>query len=242
MVNRYFDKKSAARVRSRERGRRSLRALLGTAAVALIVAGSAAAVWRLRLDTVRSVSILADADHREGLRQALAPCLGRRLWQNGAAALATAYAKKHPEVERIMTRVFPWGRLRAEIILRRPVARLEQSGLAIDAQGMVFLLPAQAAEKLPILRLAGSNEIGRRRAITAILTAGKCEPGWTLECSDQEDIKIHIPGPALVRMGNGRFPDKWERLREILRGRGQGMFPATIDLRFHNQAVVRQQA
>ncbi len=196
----------------------------------------------MKLHTVRSLVVCSDAGHREGLQRALAPCLGRRLWNSGAAALAAEYQKKHPEVEIIRTFVQPWGSLRAELILRRPVARVDQGGLAIDAGGVVFPLPAGKADGLPVLRLAGSGEDGRRRAITALLTAGGCPASWTIDCTDPEDIKVLMPGPALVRLGNGRFAEKWARLREILKDGGEPGFAGSIDLRFHNQAVVRRQA
>lgn len=241
-MNRFLDRKSASRVRRRERGRRGMAAVLWAAALAVAASGGAAAVWKLRLHTVRSVVVCGDAGHRDGLQQALTPCLGRRLWSSGADGLAAAYRKGHPEVEGIRTSVQPWGALRAEVVLRRPVARVDQVGLAIDHEGVVFPLPADEAEGLPVLRLAGSGEEGRRRAITALLTAGGCPASWAIDCTDPEDIKVLMPGPALVRLGNGRFAEKWARLREILKDGGEPGFAGSIDLRFHNQAVVRRQA
>lgn len=241
-MNRYFDRKSAARVRRRESGRRKLWTALWAAVIVAALAAAATAVWKLRLHTVRSVAVCCGAGHREGLRQALAPCLGRRLWSSGAAGLAAAYQKGHPEVEAVRASVYLWGALRAEVVLRKPVARVDQGGLAIDPQGVVFPLPAGEAEGLPVLQLAGSSEEGRRRAITALLTAGGCPASWAIDCSDPEDIRVLMPGPALVRLGNGRFAEKWARLREILKDGGEPGFAGSIDLRFHNQAVVRRQA
>ncbi len=241
-MNRYFDRKSAARVRSRERGRRKLWAAVWTAAAVALIMAAAAASWHFRLHTVRSVMAHGRGGHPDALRSHMAPCLGRPLWDSGAARLAAEYRRTHPEVEWIKTVVLPWGAVSAEIRLRRPVARVDQGGLAIDAQGTVFGAAAGEADGLPVLKLAGSSEAGRRRAITALLTSGGNQASWTIDCSDEDDIRLMIPGPAVVRLGNGGFPEKWYKLREILRDPGESFFPCTIDLRFHNQAVVRRQA
>lgn len=240
MVSRYFDGKSAAKVRSRERGRRSLAAGLRVLAAMAVMAAGVAAVWRFRLHTVRSVAVSGGGYHAEAMGRSLSPCLGRPLWSSGAAALAAAYEKAHPEVERVRTAALPWGVLAAEARLRAPLARVGAEGLVIDAQGVVFRASAGRSEDLPQLRLSESTEAGRRRALTALMTAGVCEPSWTIDCSDQSDIKLTIPGKAVVRLGNGRFPDKWARLREII-GDRELPIPCVIDLRFHGQAAVRGQ-
>lgn len=237
----YFDGKSAARVRSRKRGRRRAWAAAWTILAIIAALGAAMAVRRFGLDRVRAVRVSGGQRQEEALARALEPCLGRRLWCCGASGLAARYRKDHPEVERVRIAVLPWGTVAAEAVLRRPVARVDQGGLAIDALGHVFAAGAGEAEGLPTLRLAGSSEAGRRRAITALLTSGGCRPEWTVDCSDPDDIKLRLPGPTLVRLGNGRFPAKWDRLREIM-GKDPGAgSPCTIDLRFHNQAVVRHQ-
>lgn len=199
------------------------------------------AVRRHGLDRVRAVRVSGVQRQAESLARALEPCLGRRLWSCGASGLAARYHKAHPEVDRVGVTVLPWGTVEAKVVLRRPVARVDQAGLAIDAQGHVFAAEAGEADGLPMLRLAGSSEAGRLRAITALLTSGGCRPEWTVDCSDPDDVRLYLPGPTLVRLGNGRFPEKWAKLREIM-GREPGAAPpCTIDLRFHNQAVVRQQ-
>ncbi len=242
VVSRYFDRKSAARVRRRERSRRGLWAGIWTAAVILAAGAAASAALHFRLHTVRAISVSGEESLAPDLRAAMEPCLGRPLWKSGAGALSEGFRRDRPAVERVRTAVLPWGVVLAEIKVRRPVARVERGGLAVDAEGMVFNPPDGGGDALPLLRLAGSNETGRRRALTAILTAGECEAAWTIDCADQDDIKLHLPGPAVVHLGNGRFPGKWSRLREILRNRGADPAPCIIDLRFHGQAVVRRQA
>lgn len=240
-MNRYFDHKAAVRIKRRERGRRWLGAMAWALAAALMLAGTLMAVHRYGLHRVRAIRVAGDSRQSNALEQALQPCLGRRLWDSGARGKVEVFLRCHPEVKQVEIRLLPWGTVWAKVKPRRPVARVDQGGMAIDLEGMVFPMSEDETQGLPLLQLAGSDQDGRRRAITALLAAGGCPASWTFDCSDPEDIKVMLPGPAIVRLGNGRFPDKWARLREIL-NEGEIPYSGTIDLRFHNQAVVRRQA
>ncbi len=238
MVNPYFDRKSAARVRRRERGRRQAKRLL-SAVLGLTAAATAVfLVQRYGLYRVRSLDVRAEGSHREILSKDLSACLGRPLWDCRADSVVERFLAAQPAAKRVRIWLWPWGRLSAWAELRRPVARVAP-GWGIDEQGVVF--PCPSAQGLPELNLSGASQEGIRRAVAAILASPRQDGGWRVEAKDPQDVVVTLPGPYVIRLGNGRFVEKWQRFWELWDGESRPPAPGVIDLRFQGQAIYRPQ-
>jgi len=243
-MSRYFDRKSAVRVRAKERKRRGSMAWL---AVVLAIALSAAAgliikhqgLYMIRAVHVQGCRIVPQAAVSDIMNTAV----GRPMWHSNRQALARLARELQPGIESVETSILPWGTLEVKIAERQGVARIEASStMCIDDEGMVFEDRTGGASGLPSLRLAGSSERGRRRALTAILAAGDADPSWVFDGSKEDNVTVQVAPQTLAELGNGQFAGKWRRLREILNGQGQAELPpCTIDLRFSNQGIIRKQ-
>jgi cell division septal protein FtsQ len=240
MVNHYYDGKSAERIRARAKKGRVRRGLWQLLAFWAAASSSIFLIHHFHLYRIRHIRISGAGALEAEVRSLMAPCLGRAMWQSGAGVLAERIGRQIPAIKECQAAILPWGSLWVRVALRRPVARVDDSGTkVIDEEGVCFCLPQGRGRHLPRLDLAGSSPEGRMRAITALLACAGPDSAWVLESRDQENIRLLLPG-ATVFLGNGRFEEKWARLREIMKNRPIFSAPCIIDLRFHNQAIVRK--
>jgi hypothetical protein len=213
----------------------------------LALAMAATAAWIIKhqgLDRVRAVHIQGCRIVPEtAVSGIMSRAVGRPMWRSHYQVLARLARERQPGIETIRCYLLPWGTLEVRIAERRGVARIEGNAtMCVDAEGMAFEDRTGGAASLPCLRLAGSSECGRRRALTAILAAGAADPAWVFDGSDEANVTVRVAPQTLAELGNGQFAGKWRRLREILNSTGQAeLQPCTIDLRFSNQGIIRNQ-
>ena len=190
------------------------------------------------LHLVKRVEIMGAQGSYPGLVDELGKCVGRTIWHCGADSLSAQYLVKDPSLKRIRTAVLPWGKLLVWVESRKPVARIKPSW-AMDEEGVIFR--CEGTEELPELKIGGSVQEGRLRAITAILSAPRVDREWQVEARDPQDIKVIVPGPYIVHLGNGLFPEKWRKFWEIWESDLRPAPPGIIDLRYQGQAIFRRQ-
>lgn len=240
MVNPYYDKRSAERLRSRNRKGRVRKGLWRLLIVLALAASGLYLVHHFQLYRIRKIEISGAGVLEAEVNGLMSPCRGRAFWRSGAPELASRVGLQFPAIKECRAMVLPWGWLWVRVRLRKPLARLDNSGSrVIDEEGVCFSWPYSSCGHLPLLDLAGSGYEGRMRAITALLASGGTDSCWVFEGRDGDNIRLRLP-EATVLLGNGRFEEKWARLREILKNRETLPAPCIIDLRFHNQAIIRR--
>ena len=246
---RYFDRKSAGRLR-RQRGRSArLKAVLGAVLIAGTMAGGA---WGFRsleakgCFNVRTVVISGQRMVDEaGITEQANQLVGKPLWKAGYSRVASQLVRRHPAIRQTSFRAWPWGRVELSIRERKPVAIIHQgNGSLIDGEGVVFKPDSTRAwegwEKTPQLIITGCSQAGIWRALRLIESAPWVEPDWLFDPSHENDIRLWLPGGVGVHFGNGDFARQWQKLGEVLASlEGEGQPVCQIDLRPRGQAVVR---
>lgn len=241
----YFDRGQAARVRKREGRKKRFRLL----AMLLILAGLAFGLktgwnWVLKNGALRITAIETYGQNLvpvQAITGTASGCLGRPFWKADESEINKLLTQRYPAIKRAKAIAWPWGTLRLQIEERQALAVLESDGkMAVDDEGVVF--PDISSGDLPRLRLLGTTQPGRHRAVNLIISAA----GLTREClvdpSNEDDIKLRLPDGTMVHFGNGNFSDKFSRLQEVLKTQdSNGLKAAEIDLRFKDQAVISGQ-
>jgi len=247
----YFDRKSAGRLRKKRRQKGKLKAILLLSIFsAMLAAGFYGYKQGLKkgIFTIKQVNIsgnrMADT---AGIMEIAGDLNGRILWRAGYNKIAARVCQKYPAVKRTKFTVWPWGIVDIHITERKPLAELQHDGqLIIDAEGMVFrtaLMPADSGrEKLPRLRTSGAGPEGIWRALRLMESAPWVENQWLFDPTDQNDIKLWLPGGVAVHFGNGRFKKEWQKLGEVLENlKNENLTVTEIDLRFNGQAIIKGQ-
>jgi cell division septal protein FtsQ len=237
----YFDRKQAVRVKRREDRRKRFKLFI----MLLLLAGAA---WGLRLAfiqlskrdffSVRNIVVQGNnALSCSEISSQAENLIGKAFWKIDKKTLSTKLMKKYPVVRKTDIHVWPWGTMVIAISERRPVAKLAGSPeMGIDENGVVF--PDSGAGELPEIRLAGTNETGRRRGINLILAGRGLEPGMTVDPGNEDNIVICLKNGTRISFGNGGFGEKYQRFQELRQDlANSGSTAAEIDLRFKDQAV-----
>ena len=167
--------------------------------------------------------------------------IGRPFWKVDGKGINKILTQKYPAVKNTSVTAWPWGVLRLKVEERQAIAVLESDTMmAMDEEGVVF--PGSFSSELPRLRLSGTSQPGRRRAINLITAAESLDRECLVDPSDEENIKLRLTDGTLVHFGNGNFSDKYSRLEEVLKTQSNnGLKAAEIDLRFKDQAVISGQ-
>jgi len=241
----YFDRGQALRVRKRE-GRKKRFRLLGALLVlaALSFGLRTGWSWILKKGALKITSIevygqrLVSAQDISDLVQ---KNLGKPFWRVDGKEINKKLTQKYPAVKNASVTAWPWGVLRLKVEERQGMAVLESDSLmAMDEEGVVF--PGSFSGNLPRLRILGTSQPGRHRAINLITAAEGLDRECLVDPSDEEDIKLRLADGTLVHFGNGNFSDKYSRLEEVLKTQNNnGLKSAEIDLRFKDQAVISGQ-
>lgn len=241
MIRPYFDRSGARRVRSQNR-KRSIRAI-GLGAIVLIAAAITAKVaadqalrqgwFDIDAITVSGNRLVSTADVTTIARY----WLGKPFWSADRGRLAAALRKRYPAVRDADCMVRPWWTWAVTVRERTAVARIESDPVTvISPEGIFFRDSTQTG--LPFLRIAGTSDIGRRRAVTAVMTCPAAGPDWLFDPSDPQDIRVLADG-AVIHLGNGGFATVWGKHQEIRRDLEQsGTAASDIDLRYRDQGIV----
>lgn len=248
----YFDRKSAGRLRKKRRQKGKLKAVLVLIVFsAMLSAGFYGYKQGLKkgIFNIKQVKIngnrMADTD---GIMEIAGNLNGRVLWRAEYQKTAARIRQKYPAIKRSTFTVWPWGIVDLRISERKPLAELQHDGqLVIDAEGVVFrivLMPADSGrEKLPRLKTNGAGAESVWRTLRLIESAPWVENQWLFDPSDQNDIKLWLPGGVAVHFGNGRFKKEWQKLGEVLENlKNENLTASEIDLRFNGQAIIKGQA
>jgi cell division septal protein FtsQ len=248
----YFDRKSAGRLRKKRRQKGKLKAILVLIIFSVMLAagfygykqGLKKGIFNIKQVNVKG-NRMADTG---GIMEIVGDLNGRVLWRAGYKKIAARVRQKYPAVKRSTFTVWPWRIVDLRITERKPLAELQHDGqLVIDAEGVVFrtsLMPADSyREKLPRLRTSGAGPEGIWRALRLIESAPWVESQWLFDPSDQNDIKLWLPGGVAVHFGNGHFKREWQKLGEVLENlKNENLTVTEIDLRFNGQAIIKGQA
>ncbi|HAD82414.1 MAG: hypothetical protein A2509_08535 [Candidatus Edwardsbacteria bacterium RIFOXYD12_FULL_50_11] len=248
----YFDRKSAGRLRKKHRQKGKLKAILG---LIILSATLAAGIYGYRqglekgIFNIKQVNIsgnrMADT---AGIREIAGELRGRVLWRAEYRKTAARICQKYPAVKRSKFTVWPWGIADLHITERKPLAELQHDGqLMVDSEGTVFRTSQVFADsckaKLPRLRTNGASADGVWRALRLMESAPWVENQWLFDPTDENDIKLWLPGGVAVHFGNGHFKKEWQKLGEVLENLKKENLTATeIDLRFNGQAIIKGQA
>lgn len=245
---RYFDRKSAGRLR-RQRGRSArLKAVLSAVLIAGAMAGAAWGYRSLEAKGYFDVRKVVVRGHwmvdEAGIMEQANQLVGKPLWKAGYSRMARELVRRHPAIRQASFRAWPWGRVDLSVSERKPVAIIHQgNGALIDSEGIVFK-PGNARardgwERTPQLRIAGCSQAGVWRALRLIESAPWVETDWLFDPSQENDILLWLPGGVGVHFGNGDFTKQWQKLGEVLASlEGEGQPVCQIDLRPRGQAVV----
>jgi cell division septal protein FtsQ len=241
MIRPYFDDSSARRVRARNRKRSVLGLVLG-----LIPLAGAGWLGTIAVDqAVRRGWFDLDAVTVSGNRlvstaevKAVARCwIGKPFWVADRGRLAAALRKRYPAVRDAGCTVWPWWTLAVTIRERDAVARIESDPSTVVSPEGVFFRDSTENGR-PYLRIAGTSDIGRMRAISAVMVCPAPGADWLFDPSDPQDIRV-LAGGTVVHLGNGGFGEAWGKYREIRRDLEQnGTAASDIDLRYRDQGIV----
>ncbi len=248
----YFDRKSAGRMRQRRRQKGKLKTILVLIIFSAILAvgsyGYKQGIKRGIFD-IKQVNVkgnrMADT---AGITEIAGTLKDRVIWKAGYRETAARITKKYPAVKRAGFKVWPWGIVDIDITERKPLAELQHDcHLGIDADGAVFrttlILPDSCQDRLPRLKTDGAGKEGVWRALRLIESAPWVENDWLFDPSDENDIRLWLPGGVAVHFGNGSFKKEWQKLGEVLENlKNENLTAAEIDLRFNGQAVIKGQA
>lgn len=245
----YFDRKSAGRLRKQRQHKGRIKAILLLIVMASLVVS---AVFGFRYFqrkgafNVREIRLsgnkMTDGSELMEIAEALK---GKPFWKPGLRGLSDKICRKFPAVKCVTGYVWPWGLADIRISERKPLAKLEHdSSQMIDAEGVIFVSAGPNNEKsgLPRLRVRDADRAAVWRALRLAETAPWMESDWLIDPTDQNDIKLMLPGGVPVHFGNGSFAGEWKKLGEVLELMKDEKYTATeIDLRFCGQAVVKGQ-
>lgn len=241
MIRPYFDKNGARLVRSKNR-KRSVRVIvLGmlfvTGAGALGTIGLRQAARRGWFD-LRAISVSGNRLVPAAEIGAVTRCwLGKSVWTIDRGRLAAELRKRFPAIEDAGCIVRPWWTLMITVRERDAVARIESDPATVVSPEGVFFRDSTRTG-LPLLRIAGTSDIGRMRAISAVMSCPAPRADWLFDPSDPQDIRALADG-AVVHLGNGDFSAAWSKYREIRRDLEQnGTAASDIDLRYRDQGIV----
>lgn len=247
----YFDRKSAGRLRKKRRQKGKLKAVLVLIIFsAMLSAGVYGYQQGLKkgIFNIKQVNISGNRmTDTAGIMEIAGDLNGRVLWRAEYRKTAARISRKYPAVKRSKFTIWPWGIVDINITERKPLAELQHDDqLVIDPEGVAFrtaLMPADSGrEKLPRLKTNGAGAEGVWRALRLIEAAPWVENQWLFDPSDQNDIKLWLPGGVAVHFGNGRFKKEWQKLGEVLENlKNENLTASEIDLRFNGQAVIKGQ-
>lgn len=241
----YFDRGQALRVRKREGRKKRIR----LAAALLVLAGLAFSLragwtWVLKKGALKITSVEVYGQRRvsvQSISEMAQKNIGRPFWKVDGKGLNKSLTQRYPAVKNASVTALPWGTLRLKVEERQAMAVLESDTLmAMDEEGVVF--PDSFSGNLPRLRILGTSQPGRHRAINLMTAAPDLDRECLVDPGDDENIKLRLPDGTLVHFGNGNFSDKLSRLAEVLKNQEKnGLKAAEIDLRFKDQAVISGQ-
>jgi cell division septal protein FtsQ len=241
----YFDRGQAGRVRKREGRKKRFRLV----AVLLVMAGLAFGLragwtWILKKGALKITSIEVYGQRlvsAQAITDMAKQNLGRTFWKVDGKGINKSLTQRYPAIKKISVTALPWGTVRLKVEERQAVVVLESDTLMVmDEEGVVF--PDSFSGNLPRLRILGTSQPGRHRAINLITMAANLDRECTVDPGDEEDIKLRLADGTLVHFGNGNFSDKYSRLAEVLKNQeNNGLKAAEIDLRFKDQAVISGQ-
>lgn len=241
MIRPYFDRSEARRVRAKGQ-RRTLR--MAVAAIALLAATGAIAKvgisraarrgwFDITAVTVSGNRLVPAAEIAAVARR----WQGRPFWSVDRRRLAAALCQRFPAVGGVRCAVRPWWTLALTVRERTAVARIESDPAAVVSPEGFFFRDSSRAD-LPVLRIAGTSDIGRMRAINAVIACPASQPHWLFDPTDPRDIRVQSGG-TVIHLGDGGFGAAWAKHREIsLDLERNGAAAADIDLRFRDQGVV----
>lgn len=241
MIRPYFDRSEARRVRAQGR-RRTLRTVI----VAVLLVAAAAVLGRIGISRAArrgwfDIDGVAVSGNRLVPAAEIAAVArrwqGRPFWSIDRRRLAAALRQRFPAVGDVSCALRPWWTLALTVRERTAVARIERDPAAVvSPEGVIFRDSSRT--DLPVLRIAETSDIGRMRAITAIIACAAPQPHWLFDPTDPRDIRV-LAGGAVVHLGDGDFGAAWAKHREIaLDLERTGAAAADIDLRFRDQGVV----
>jgi len=241
----YFDRGQALRVRKREGRKKRFRLV----AVLLVLVGLAFGLragwtWVLKKGALKITSIEVYGQRlvpTQSITEMASGYLGQPFWKADEKAINKKLTQKFPAIKKVSITTGPWGTLRLKVEERQAIAVLESDTLmALDEEGVVF--PDSFSAELPRLRILGTSQPGRHRAINLITAAPDLDRECLVDPGDDEDIKLRLPDGTLVHFGNGNSFDKYSRLKEVLKLQDtNGLKAAEIDLRFKDQAIISGQ-
>jgi cell division septal protein FtsQ len=237
----YFDRKQAVRVKRREGRKKRFKLFV----MLMVLAGAAwglrlAAVQLSRRDSFAVRNIVVHGNKALSCSDVSAQAgnlLGKACWKIDEKALIRKLMQKFPAVKKAGICAWPWGTMVISISERQPVAKLAgDPNMSIDEDGVVF--PDSAARELPEIRIAGTNETGRRRGINLIMAGHGLEAGMTVDPECEDNMVLCLDNGTRVSFGNGGFDEKYRRFQELRQDLdNNGSTAAEIDLRFKDQAV-----
>ena len=241
MIRPYFDNNGARRVRSKNRKRS-----LGYIVLGFVIMAGVGALGKVGMDqavrqgwfdldavTISGNRLVSTAEVKAVTRY----WVGKPFWTADRGRLAAALRKRFPAIEDAGCTVRPWWTLVITIKERDAVARIESDPATVVSPEGVFFGDSTQTD-LPFLRIAGTSDIGRMRAITAVMDCPVAQADWLFDPSDPQDIKV-LDGGTVVHLGNGGFSSAWGKYQEIRRDLEQnGTAASDIDLRYRDQGVV----
>ncbi|MDI6740372.1 MAG: FtsQ-type POTRA domain-containing protein [Candidatus Edwardsbacteria bacterium] len=241
MIRPYFDKSGARRVRTKTRRRSLIKRILGAMLITgSIGLGKISADWSTRQGwfdisavTVSGNRLVPAAEVMDVARH----WLHKPIWTLDRARLDAALRRRHPAVKAADCMVWPWWTLTVAVREREAVVRLESDPAMVVSPEGTFFRDSGRSDR-PSLRIAGTTEAGRMRAIGAVMQCPAPRPDWLFDPSDQNDVKLLADG-TVVHLGNGDFMTAWRKFDEIMRDLGRnGTAASDIDLRYRDQGIV----
>jgi len=246
----YFDRKSAGRLRKKRHQKGRIKSILFLIVLSMI--GAAAyygyhmalkkGVFNIKQVTVSGNRMVGS----EGLMAIAEPLRGRTIWQARCREISNKIRREYPAVKKAGITIWPWGMADIKITERKPLARLyHDNRQMIDAEGVIFVSsqPDEGKPGLPLLKVNNADAVSIWRGLRLVESAPWVENDWLIDPSDQNDIRLVLPGGAVVHFGNGSFKQEWQKLGEVLeKMKSENLTAAEIDLRFNGQAIVKGQA
>ena len=250
----YFDRKSAGRLRRKRQQHGRVKTIFSIGLIILAVAGGlygyryclAVGVFNIKQVNIKGNRMIA----AESLSNIADFLNGKIIWNSEYRNAAAKISNKYPAIKRVNFRVWPWGIVDIIVNERKPLAELSHDrSLMMDSEGVIFnaesstgSAPGNVKPRLPQLKISGASSIGIWRALRLIESAPWAENDWIFDASDESDINLLLPGGVTVHFGNGAFERGWKKLGEILTDPGKENLAAReIDLRFKDQAIIREQ-
>ena len=177
-MKQYFDRGQALRVRKREGSKKRFR----LAAVLLVMVGLAFGLragwtWILKKGALKITSIEVYGQRlvsAQAITEMAQRNLGRPFWKVDGKGINKSLTQRYPAIKKTSVTALPWGTLRLTVEERQAMAVLESDTLmAMDEECVVF--PDSFSGNLPRLRILGTSQPGRHRAINLITMAANLD-------------------------------------------------------------------